>query len=230
MSRGHCYVDDHTALLSLHDVTPFFEDDVVTTIDRLSDIGISGLTLLVTPFYHLKKTNVFERGSMFSEYLLSLDLEIALHGYSHITKSGSASEFARLTTEQATRRMKKSLTMFLRAFDRKPTGFVPPLWSAPPRVDRVARSLGFKYTVREDSVKPLTDSRPCYVAASILSQGTRTIETADAMLEIELGGPLQIGVHPLDHSMNNMINFLTELKDSLGYRFMGYADFISEMS
>ena len=50
-------VKDMTVLLSLHDVTPAFEDDIVTTYDMLSDFGITSMTLLVTPFYGLKKIN-----------------------------------------------------------------------------------------------------------------------------------------------------------------------------
>ena len=86
-------VEDKTVLLSIHDITPAHEDDVVRTCDSLTDMGITSLTLLVTPFYAMKKANSFTKGSLFSEYLLSLDLEISLHGYSHFTKSGTMHEF-----------------------------------------------------------------------------------------------------------------------------------------
>ena len=77
-------VADNTVLLSIHDISPVHEDDVVRTYDLLSNLGISSLTLLVTPFYAMRKANSFTKGSLFSEFLLSLNLEISLHGYSRL--------------------------------------------------------------------------------------------------------------------------------------------------
>ena len=226
MSRTQTYVEDRTVLLSLHSITPFFEDDVVKTLDLLSDLGISSLTLLVTPFYNMKRSNVFEKSEMFSEYLLSLKLELSLLGYSHSTKSGAPKEFEKLTMDQALTRMKRGMALFKTAFGKKPVGFIPPLWVAPPRVDRAARESGLTYCVRDITLKRLADSRTFSVAATIISQGTTALSTADAMLEMELGGPLQIGIHPLDHSMNNMLNILADLRDNLDYQFIGYMDYL----
>lgn len=230
MSIAQTYIEDRTVLLSLHSITPFFEDDVVTTLDLLSDLGISSTTLLVTPFYNMKRSNVFEKGGMFNEYLLSLKLELSLLGYSHSTKSGAPKEFEKLTMDQALIRMKRGLALFKTAFGKKPIGFIPPLWIAPPRVDRAARESGFMYCVRENTLKRLMDSQTFSVAATIISQGTTTLSTADAMLEMELGGPLQIGVHPLDHSMNNMLNILADLRDNLDYHFVGYLDYLHTLT
>jgi hypothetical protein len=62
-------VEDGVALLSLHDASPAFEDDVVATYDRLIDLGISNFTLLVTPMYAIKKSNSLENNPLFSEFL-----------------------------------------------------------------------------------------------------------------------------------------------------------------
>ena len=104
-------VVDKTVLLSIHDVTPVHEDDIVRTCDLLTDMGISSLTLLVTPFYAMKKSNSFTKGSLFSEYLLSLDLEISLHGYSHFTKSGTMNEFSSMTSQKALTRLKDGIKL-----------------------------------------------------------------------------------------------------------------------
>ncbi|MFW9832970.1 MAG: DUF2334 domain-containing protein, partial [Candidatus Thorarchaeota archaeon] len=89
MSKRVETIEDMTVLLSIHDVSPIHEDDFVKTYDLLTDLGISSLTLLVTPFYGLKKSNKISDSDIFTKFLKSLDLEIAMHGYSHFSKSGS---------------------------------------------------------------------------------------------------------------------------------------------
>jgi predicted deacetylase len=193
----------------------------------LSDLGISDYTLLITPFYLMKKSNTFSPDSMFTKFLQSLGLEIALHGYSHITKSGAEDEFSRVNTKQAEKRMKNGKAMLKRGLGVSPAGFIPPLWVAPPLVSKVARRLRFGYCVRENTVDSISDDLSLSVAARIIGDGSRNLSTADAMLEIQLGGSLQIGVHPLDYRKNKMFDLLTDLRDNLDYRFTGYSSFLS---
>ncbi|MFW9962224.1 MAG: hypothetical protein ACFFCX_01545, partial [Candidatus Sifarchaeia archaeon] len=56
-------VKDMTVLLSIHDISPSYEDDIVKTYDRLADLDITKLTLLATPFYGLKKSNKISEDS-----------------------------------------------------------------------------------------------------------------------------------------------------------------------
>jgi hypothetical protein len=46
-----------------------------------------------------------------------------------------------------------------------------------------------------------------------------------SLIEIELGGSLQIGVHPLDHKTNNLFEVLEDLKDRVGYKFFSQTEF-----
>ena len=221
-------VEDKTVLLSIHDITPAHEDDVVRTCDSLTDMGITSLTLLVTPFYAMKKANSFTKGSLFSEYLLSLDLEISLHGYSHFTKSGTMHEFSNMTTQKATSRIKDGVNLIRSSFGRKPVGFIPPLWEAPPRIFKAAKEVGLVYGVECNNIHRFSDSRVFSTGAQIISQGQRTIDTESAIFEMELGGSLQIAIHPADHRMNDILDLLSDLKDRQDYRFLSYGDFLSE--
>ncbi|MGY5858005.1 MAG: DUF2334 domain-containing protein [Candidatus Thorarchaeota archaeon] len=221
-------VEDKTVLLSIHDVSPVHEDDIVKTCDLLIDLGISSFTLLVTPFYAMKKANSFSRGSLFSEYLLSLDLEISLHGYSHFTKSGTMNEFSSITTPKAKSRLKDGVSLIKTGFGKKPVGFVPPLWEAPPRVVKSVKEIGLVYGVENMNIHRFSDSRTFSTGAHILSQGKRTINTESAIFEMELGGSLQIAIHPADHRMNNIFDLLSNLKDGQEYRFLSYSDYLSE--
>jgi len=219
-------VEDMIVLLSLHDITPTNEDDVVRTYDLLAGLGIDSLTLLVTPFYGLKKTNCFVKGSFFSEYLLSLDLEISLHGYSHFAKSGVTYEFSNLTTEKMKARLKDGIALIKQGFGKRPVGFVPPMWESPHRLTKVVRDVGLDYCVLEDHIYKSADSKVFGTGSRIISQGQKTVNTEAAMFEIELGGALQIGIHPCDHKMNDLFELLADLKDRQGYRFYGYHDYL----
>jgi predicted deacetylase len=222
-------VEDMIVLLSLHDITPAFEDDIVHTYDMLTSLGIDSLTLLVTPFYGMKKTNCFVKGSLFSEFLLSLDLEISLHGYSHFAKSGVLQEFSSLTTEKMITRLKDGIALIKQAFGQRPVGFIPPMWESPHRLIKAVRDVGLDYCVIEDSINKSDDMRVFGTGSRIISQGQKTINTEAAMFELELGGALQIGIHPSDHRMNNLFDLLADLKDRQGYRFFGYWDYLRSL-
>jgi len=220
-------VEDKTVLLSIHDVTPFHEDDIVRTYDILTNLGISSLTLLVTPFYGMKKINSFSQGSLFSEFLLSLDLEISLHGYSHFTKSGTMNEFSSLPAERAKSRLKDGVSLMRKSFGQKPVGFVPPLWNAPPRVIKAAKEAKLVYCVEGNNIYRSTDSKVFSTAERIIGQGHSTINAEAAIFEMELGGALQIGIHPTDFRTNDLFEILSDLKDRQDYSFIGYRDYLS---
>jgi predicted deacetylase len=219
-------VADGTILLSLHNVNPTMEDDVIKSYDLLTDLGIASFTLLVTPLYELKRSNSFEKHDLFAEYLQSLNLEISLHGYSHTVKSGAHDEFRRIPQERAISRLKSGVSLIKKSFGQKPFGFVPPLWMAPRRIVNAVRDVGFNYCVVDNSLHHLPESRVFETAECLVSHGMKDVSFIKAQMEIELGGPLQIGIHPLDYKVNSVFKILEDMKDRLGYRFVGYRDYL----
>ncbi|TET06018.1 MAG: DUF2334 domain-containing protein [Candidatus Thorarchaeota archaeon] len=222
-------VEDNTIILSMHDISPVFEDDIVQSYDLLADLGISSLTLLVTPFYGLKKTNKFTEGDIFTKFLRSLALEISMHGYSHFAKSGSLNEFEKMTNEKATTRLKDGVSIIRRGFGEEPSGFVPPFWESPPKIIQVVKKIGLDYCVNGNKIHDLSNDRIFQTAERIVSQGQRSLSIEESLVEIELGGALQIGVHPLDYRMNGLFELLEDMKDRLGYRFTGFKDYLSSI-
>jgi len=220
-------VDERIALLSLHDVSPAFENDVVASCDRLSDLGVSSFTLLVVPMYGLKKSNSFERSPLFSEYLQSLGLEISMHGYSHFTKSGSMDEFRTMDSKRVAKRAKSGAAAIASSFGQKPYGFVPPLWQAPPRVGKAMKAAGMKYSVVENNIHSFSDERMHRTMEFLVSQGVKGTSFANALLEIELGGPVQVGIHPRDHIETQVFKLIEDMKDRLNYTFVGYRDYLT---
>ena len=219
-------MEDGVALLSLHDVSPAFEDDVVATYDMLIDLGISNFTLLVTPMYALKKSNSLENSPLFSEFLAALDLEISLHGYSHFTKSGSMDEFQKMDRNRVLPRMKSGKAMISDHIGRKPVGFVPPLWKAPQRVAGAAQDAGMRYCAIGNSIHRFSDSSVMNTADLLVSQGTKSTSFTNQLLELELGGSVQVGVHPRDYRVNSVFDLLGDMKDRLDYQFVGYRSYL----
>ncbi len=226
MKKAGESIEDMTAILSIHDIIPPYENDIIKTYDLLTDLGITSYTLLITPLYRMKKMNSFVKDSLFSEFLLSLGLEISLHGYSHYTKSGSMREFSEISSDRALSRLKDAVALFKKGFGQKPVGFVPPLWESPPLVTKVAKQIGLQYCVIGNHINRFSDMKIFSTADPIISQGTRSLDMESAMVEIELGGALQVAVHPKDYQMNDLFEFLGDLKDEKGYRFTGYRDCI----
>ncbi len=223
-------VKDMTVLLSVHDVSPIFEDDFVKTYDLLSDFGISSMTLLVTPFYGLKKTNKISETDIFTKFLKSLDLEIAMHGYSHFSKSGTLNEFNGMIQKKVEARLKDGVSILTKGFGMKPTGFVPPLWESPPKVVKAAKKIGLSFCVNGNSIHRHTDDTVFNTTERIVSEGQRSLNMETTLIEIELGGSLQIGIHPLDYRTNRLFEVLEDLKDRLGYKFIGYSDYLTSIT
>jgi predicted deacetylase len=220
-------VEDNTIILSMHDISPVFEDDIVQSYDLLSDLGITSLTLLVTPFYGLKKSNKFTSRDIFSKFISSLDLEISMHGFSHFAKSGSMNEFDKLTRDKATSRLKDGVSILKSGFGKKPVGFVPPTWESAPKIVKAVKQIGLDYCVNGNLIYDHTKNKVVQTADRIVSQGQRSLSIETALFEIELGGALQIGIHPSDYKVNTLFDLLSELKDRLEYRFIGFKDYLS---
>jgi predicted deacetylase len=226
MTRTVEFVKDDTVLLSMHDVTPAFEDDVLSSYDRLIDLGINSFTLLVTPMFEMKKSNTLERNPIFSQYISSLNLEVSLHGYGHLSKSGRTDEFSSLEQERAISRMRAGISMVRNSIGQIPYGFVPPGWKVPPRISKAVEGMGLHYCVSGNEIHCFKEQKILKTADLVVSHGEPSASFVNAMLEIELGGPIQIAVHPKDHRFAPVFKLIEDMKDRLGYKFTGYRDYI----
>ncbi len=228
MSKKVSPVDDGIALLSVHDISPYYEDEVVQLCDQLDALGISSYTLLTTPFYGMKRSNSFEKNELFAEYLVSLGLELSMHGYSHQTKSGKGAEFYRMAQEQVASRLKLGVTLMKKGLGVIPRGFVPPMWKAPQTLVKITAEVGLPYCVIGDTIHDLKKDERHSTTFHLVSQGQEAFAQSDAFLELELGGPVQIGVHPLDSNLTSVLKLVADMKDRLGYTFKGYYDYLSQ--
>jgi len=226
VSQGAIPVAENTALLSIHDVSPQYEDDVIRLYDVLTDLGINDYTLLLTPFLNMKASNRFEKHPLFTEFIESLGLEISIHGYSHLTKSGKPAEFHRMPLEQMKSRIKLSLSLLNRSFNSSIIGFIPPEWVAPRNLKAAADSADLKYCCIGNRVIPITHGDQFETVHYLLSHGNGHLSLTDALIELEVGGPLQLSLHPRDWNVEKVIDLLEDMHDRLDYRFMSYWKFL----
>jgi predicted deacetylase len=226
LSKKISPVDDGTALLSVHDVSPHYEDEVVQICDQLDSLGIHNYSLLLTPFFGMKRSNSFEKNELFAEYLVSLGMEMSMHGYSHQTKSGKGAEFYRMTQEQVASRIKLGITLMKQGLGVSPVGFVPPMWKGPQTLAKVSADNGLSYCVIGDTIHNLKANTRQSTTFHLVSQGQESFSQTDAFLELELGGPVQIAIHPLDSALSSKLELLTDMKDRLNYSFRGYRDYL----
>jgi predicted deacetylase len=228
LSKKISPVEDGIALLSVHDISPYYEDEVVQLCDQLDAHGITSYSLLTTPFYGMKRSNSFEKNELFAEYLVSLGLEISMHGYSHQTKSGKGAEFYRMPQEQVASRLKLGITLMKKGLGLSPVGFVPPMWKAPQSLTKITGDIGLSFCVIGDTIYDLKNDTRHSTTFHLVSQGQESFSQSDAFLELELGGPVQIGIHPLDSTLTSVLELLADMKDRLGYAFKGYNDYLSQ--
>ena len=113
-----------------------------------------------------------------------------------------------------------------KSIGKDPAGFVPPMWEAPQRVAGAAQDARLNYCAIGNSIFRFSDSTVFTTADLLVSQGTNRTSFTNQLLEIELGGPVQIGVHPRDFRENKVFDLLADLKDRLDYSFVGYSSYL----
>ena len=134
-------------LVSIHDVTPAFEDGVRHLWDMCAARGLSP-ALLVVPDWHGEWP--LERHPGFVRWLrerASGGAEIVLHGERH-----SAGEFRKLDRATARARIDRGLGS-LRALGLEPAGFVPPAWLARDEGHAAARDAGLGFSEDQRSIR-----------------------------------------------------------------------------
>jgi len=128
--------------------------------------------------------------------------------------------------EQVASRLKLGVSMMKKGLGIKPTGFVPPYWKAQQSLTKIAGELSLSYCVIGDSIFDLKNKLRYETTLHLVSQGKGSISQSDAFLELELGGPVQIAIHPLDSRIASILNLITDMKDRLGYSFEGYRSYL----
>ncbi len=135
-------------LIEVHDVSPFYYDEVVYAIELLERLRIEKYSLLVVPNFW-DAFPLYKRDS-FAELLRSLKREIVLHGYSHKGRKSLSNilwtygegEFEKASLLETYRKVEKSLEV-MHSLNIEVKFFVPPAWLGNKFLEDVLFSFGF---------------------------------------------------------------------------------------
>jgi predicted deacetylase len=140
------------AIISIHDVSPFFQREIEIILEALKDVKKS---FLVTTHWN-------DDPSLSTDFLISLaDEDLVVHGLTHkssrrdylgnilLMSKLSCKEFYGLNEFETTVKIQTSRTLFEDMYHRKPTGFIPPMWYHNNHSIKALKSLDFIYTESE---------------------------------------------------------------------------------
>lgn len=227
-----------SVLLSLHDVTPFYEREIGILMDRFSDIPMS---YLITPDWHSRNplTDSFAR--------TFAGMDTLLHGCTHAGKpewisnfvfrsTGITRELNGLTREETQAVVRRGLDLFQSAFGRSPEGFVPPNWHHNRHSPGVLKEFGFRYTEDAFAITDLASGKRYFNIPVSFDFGNNLALSALAFRLSRFGLKhmgfrlLRFALHPMDvrRGFLDRIGDLVGLLRDNGYRFRTYRDLAAD--
>jgi len=225
------------AIISIHDVSPYFRKEIEFIIKELKDINKS---FLATPLWDGK--NLFEND--FS--MLLAGEEIALHGLTHkaikrdylgrflLMRSSSLKEFYRLDKIQTKDRIVTARKLFEDTFNKTPAGFIPPMWYHNRHTIGTLKDLGFHYTESTTAFVNLQHETNTFSIPICFDFGNNKLLAHLSVFGWKhifkhLHQPLiRLSIHPADISNGLWRSTLDLIKWMQGhnYTFLQYADLL----
>jgi predicted deacetylase len=200
-------------LVSIHDVTPAFEDAVRRLWDMCAARGLSP-ALLVVPDWQGEWPLGRHPGLVrWLRERASGGAEIVLHGERH-----SRGEFQALDRSAARERIDRGLGS-LRALGLEPAGFVPPGWLAREDGHAAVRDAGLRFSEDERSVRLFPAGRR--VASPVVRWSARTPARAWGSVAVARGRWLlqrrarypRVALHPQDYAHRRTARDLPDTLD-----------------
>lgn len=141
-------------LVVVHDVTPFFANEIEQILRELEPLVGSRVAAAVVPSWHGGAANVADHS--FWEAVNNSFQEVLLHGYRHWNDktatclsllTGSADEFSRLTEVECEARIAAGLEMMNGHLSKRVVGFLPPAWQRGQATSAVLLRHGLRFVL-----------------------------------------------------------------------------------
>jgi len=146
-------------IVELHDVSPFYYDEMAQAIELFNLCGIGKFSLLLVPNFW--DCAPIHENKSFIKSIRSTKQEIVLHGYNH--RGGSwrdflwtyrEGEFSGISLEETYKKIEKAKKIF-EALDVENYAFVPPAWLGNPFLEDVLCAFEFKVVAYRGYIKDL---------------------------------------------------------------------------
>jgi len=226
-----------TAIISIHDVSPYFQKEIEVILEELKDIKKS---FLVTPLWNGSH-------SLNKDFLAMLaDEDLAIHGLTHKTNKsdylgklllmskGSCKEFYGLNETETRDKIETAKKLFEDLHYRKPTGFIPPMWYHNNHSIMVLKDLGFTYTESEMAFINLHDNVSTFSIPVCFDFGNNKILSSVAVfgwrhiLKYLRQSLIRFSIHPSDIKNGFLPDILEIIKwfQANNYTFLRYVELI----
>ena len=242
------------AIVSLHDVTPAFQDEIRTGLHLVEKWGLPSPALLVVPSYH----NGWDIGRDRS-FVRLLDearargSEIVLHGLNHLaprrvkerpTKlkerlktrflTAGEGEFQYLSRQEAQRRIIIGRETVENALGVQTAGFIPPAWLLGEEAGQAVRGARFEFCEDHLFIHHLRRDRRLFAPAVSFTARSRTralssIAWAHGMrLALHGRHPVRLALHPVDFRFPRLVKAIAGLAEKMGQKrnWVGYTEFL----
>jgi predicted deacetylase len=224
-------------IISIHDVSPFFQKEIEIILKEFTDIKKS---FLVTPLWN-------EDHSLSSDFLTTLaEEDLVVHGLTHKTNKSdymgkllsmsntSCKEFYGLNETETKVKVDTAKKLFEDMYHRNPTGFIPPMWYHNNHSIRVLKNLGFTYTESEMAFINLRDDVSTFSIPICFDFGNNKLLSLVALygwkyiLKYLRQSLIRFSIHPSDIRNGFLPDILEIVKwlQSSNYTFLRYVELV----
>ena len=222
-------------IISIHDVCPPFQKEIEIVLKELKHIKKS---LLITPCWNEDPSP----GTNFFRTLAHEDL--VLHGLTHkankkdflgnllLMSKNSCKEFYGLNEIETRNKIKDASEIFEATFERKPAGFIPPMWYHNRYSVKILKDLGFAFTESEVAFMDFRHNQNTLSIPVCLDFGNNKLLSRATLYGWKYifkhvrQSLLRISIHPSDIRNGFLPDILQMIKwlQSKDYQFIRYVD------
>lgn len=237
--------------VSLHDVTPYYSNEIRAMMELLDELNVTGTSLLTIPHYRGVSLNQDPKFSGWLRARSEKGDEVVLHGWQHVEHrkpkglarhlrrmlfTRGEGEFLGLSEDECGELLDNGLKL-LAAMDFSPRGFVAPAWLIEKSLYPVLRERGFIYTTRQSGIVDLADGRLMLSPALVLRGSSNTMSKLSRFVNnIRIGfngrrDIIRVAIHPIDVRYRALPWYRTILTKLLAERrSITYGRFFSELA
>ncbi|MFX0210612.1 MAG: DUF2334 domain-containing protein [Candidatus Hodarchaeota archaeon] len=222
-------------IISIHDVSPQFIDNIQGIIQTLKQMDIDEYVFMVVPCYLGEKKNDIRNHRKFFKKIFR-EGEPVLHGFTHET-SAYTNEYNPLERKAIHQRIVQGKRILQQVSGKKILGFVPPKWILSKELISILKEEQFKYATTFLRIIPFDRSEIyCPVinflyTNSFLNKILANLAALYAIRQLKHKKLIRIAIHPEGFTTRRtLVESVLKTAISEGYNFVTYSTFLDSFS
>ncbi|MEM6884906.1 MAG: polysaccharide deacetylase family protein [Verrucomicrobiota bacterium] len=232
-------------IVSLHDFHSGSRELITEQVEFLSELGVTGFSILVVPRFHMGKPLSEDKESLkYLDERHAAGDEMVIHGYYHYVKDPRPENFFwnRLYTNQESEffdisdgEVRHRIDLGLQLWQKQgwqAKGFIPPAWLMPDKQNAILKKMGFTYTNRLKTItllqkkKTIETQSLCYSARAAWRRSLSLSWNHALFNKLRKLDTIRLSLHPDDlkyPQLRQQIGEITEMALADGYTPITYA-------